>query len=71
MGSAGGVRAQYHLRQCFVFLDVKLVNAPEVAIPAAHKAFDADGKLVNEMSRKFIAQLLENLVAWTRKLRGD
>jgi chromate reductase, NAD(P)H dehydrogenase (quinone) len=71
VGAFGGARAQYHLRQCFIFLDVKLVNAPEVAIPAAHKAFDADGKLTNEMSRKFVAQLMEALVAWTRKLRGD
>ena len=71
MGAFGGARAQYHLRQCFIFLDLKLVNAPEVAIPAAHKAFDADGKLVNEMSRKLVAMLLQNLVAWTRQLRGD
>jgi chromate reductase, NAD(P)H dehydrogenase (quinone) len=71
MGTFGGARAQYHLRQCFIFLDLKLVNWPEVAIPGAHKAFDADGKLVNEMSRKFVGNLMETLVAWTRQLRGD
>src|SRR5262247_2149964 len=59
MGTFGGARAQYHLRQCFIFLDLKLVNSPEVAIPAAHKAFDADGKLVSEMSRKLVGMLMQ------------
>ena len=69
MGSAGGLRAQYQLRQYFVFLNMDAVVQPEVAIAAAHQRFDAQGNLTDETSKKMIAQLLQNLVARTRILR--
>ena len=62
----GGVRAQYHLRQCFVFLNMEDVKQPEVAIANASQRFDAQGKLADETSQKLIAQLLQNLVAKAR-----
>src|SRR5690349_7319398 len=39
-GVLGGARAQYHLRQCFVFLNGLVMNRPEVMIPAAQTKFD-------------------------------
>ncbi|MGE5639564.1 MAG: NADPH-dependent FMN reductase [Clostridia bacterium] len=69
MSGGGGVRAQYQLRQAFVFLNMDAVVQPEVAIPMAHERFDADGNLKDDMAKKLIAQLLENLVARTRLLR--
>lgn len=62
----GGVRAQYHLRQCFIFLAMEDVKQPEVAIAQAPQRFDAQGNLTDETSRKLIAQLLQNLVAKAR-----
>src|SRR5712664_2228457 len=35
-GMGGSARAQYHLRQSCVFLNMHLVNKPEVMITAAH-----------------------------------
>jgi hypothetical protein len=35
----------------------------------AGKAFDTQGKLIDEMSQKLIRQLLENLASWTRQLK--
>jgi chromate reductase len=67
-GRLGTARAQYHLRQVFVFLNVLAVNQPEVMIGNAADQFDADGNLTNEDSKKLVRQLLVNLVAWTRKL---
>ncbi len=61
MGVAGGIRAQYQLRQAFVFLNMDAVVQPEVAIASAHQRFDAQGNLTDETSRKMIAQLLQNL----------
>jgi chromate reductase len=73
MGAAGGplgsARAQYHLRQTFVFLNMYPVNRPEVMIGTAQEKFDAQGNLTNETSRTLIRQLLENLVAWTLRLQ--
>ena len=68
-GSAGGLRAQYQLRQSFVFLNMEAVVQPEVAIAAAHQRFDDKGNLTDEASKKMIAQLLQNLVAKVRLAR--
>jgi len=62
----GGVRAQYHLRQSFIFLNMDDVKQPEVAIPGAAQRFDAQGNLSDETSRKLISQLLQALLAKTR-----
>jgi chromate reductase, NAD(P)H dehydrogenase (quinone) len=67
-GVLGGARAQYHLRQSFIFLNMHPVNQPEVMIARAHEKFDANGNLNDEMAKKLIAQLLQNLVEWTRRL---
>ncbi len=69
-GKFGGVRAQAHLRQCFVFLDLPALNKPEVTISEAAKAFDAAGKLTDETSTKLIRQLLENLAAFARQSKN-
>jgi chromate reductase, NAD(P)H dehydrogenase (quinone) len=66
MGLFGGVRAQYHLRQCFVFLNMDAVLQPEVAIGNAPQKFDAQGDLTDNASRQLILQLLQNLAAKAR-----
>ena len=68
VGMLGGARAQYHLRQIFVFLNVYSVNGSEVILPFAQDKFDANGKLT-ENTKKFLRQLLQNLADWTRRLR--
>jgi chromate reductase, NAD(P)H dehydrogenase (quinone) len=67
-GTLGTARAQYHLRQTLVFLDMHPINRPEVMISNAAQRFDEHGRLVDEKSRKLIGQLLAALVAWTRRL---
>jgi chromate reductase len=75
MGASGGMggtmRAQYHLRQVAVFLDLHLMNKPEIFVRSAQKLFDADGKLTDADTRKVIGDQLVALAAWTRKLRGN
>src|SRR6476660_4613263 len=61
VGTLGTARAQYHLRQMFVFLNMYAVNQPEVMIANAAERFDADGNLTDENSRKLIQQLLQQL----------
>jgi chromate reductase len=68
-GVLGGARAQYHLRQCFIFLNMFPVNGPEVMIAKAQEKFDANGNLTDEGTKKLIAQLLQNLADWTRRLK--
>jgi chromate reductase, NAD(P)H dehydrogenase (quinone) len=67
-GMAGTARAQGHLRQSMVFLDVIPLNKPEVLVGAAHTKFDAEGKLDDETARKLIGDLLVALERLTLKL---
>ncbi len=73
MGASGGMsgtmRAQYHLRQIAVFLDLHALNTPEVFVRNAKDMFDADLKLTDAATRKVVAQQLAALVAWTRRLK--
>ena len=71
IGMLGSARAQYHLRQCCVYLNMYPINKPEVMIPLAAERFDADGNLIDDKSRELIAQLLQSLVRWTRQIRGE
>ena len=70
VGPLGTARAQYHLRQCFVFLDMPAVNQPEVMIGAASAKFDAAGNLTDETSKKLIGELLGGLVILAKKQAG-
>jgi chromate reductase, NAD(P)H dehydrogenase (quinone) len=69
LGTLGTARAQYHLRQVFVFLNVHAINQPEVMIANAAQNFDAEGNLTNETTKNLIRQLLSNLVGRTRGLQ--
>jgi chromate reductase, NAD(P)H dehydrogenase (quinone) len=69
IGMLGSARAQYHLRQCCVYLNMYPLNRPEVMIPLAAERFDADGNLIDDKSRELIAQLLQSLVQWTLRLK--
>jgi chromate reductase len=68
VGMLGTARAQYHLRQCFVFLNVYTINEPEVMIPYAQEKIDADGRLKDEKTRRLIAELIESLIALTETM---
>ena len=67
IGRLGSARAQYHLRQSFVFLDMHAVNQPEVMIGNAGEKFDDEGNLTDATAKDLIRQLLEKLVASVRK----
>jgi chromate reductase len=70
IGMSGSAKAQYHLRQCFVFLTCFALNQPEVIVPFAQEKIDKNGKVTDQKTREKIKELLESLVAWTRRLRG-
>jgi chromate reductase len=70
IGMLGTARAQYHLRQTLVFLNVFPLNRPEVMLPFVDKKVGEDGRITDETAKKLVKELLQNLVAWTKKLKG-
>jgi chromate reductase len=68
IGTIGTARAQYHLRQMMVFLNMFPLNQPEVMIANAADKFDDEGRLTDEKTREFISKLLWGLIAWAERL---
>lgn len=68
IGTIGTARAQYHLRQMMVFLNMFPINQPEVMIGNASERFDSHGNLTDNATKEFIRQLVQNLVEWTRRI---
>src|SRR5918998_142563 len=67
-GTIGTARAQYHLRQVMVFLNMFPVNQPEVMVGGADERFDTVGNLTDEQTREYVRRLVQSLVDWTRRL---
>jgi chromate reductase len=70
IGPMGTSRAQYHLRQVFVYLNMYPLNRPEVMITNAAQRFDEKGNLKDEETKSNIQKLLQALVAWAKHHEG-
>ena len=67
-GPLGGARVQYDLRRILGQLVVHVQPKPEVFIGAAHTKFDAQGKLTDEATRKFLTELLAGFKVWIERM---
>jgi chromate reductase len=68
VGMIRTARAQYHLRQMMMFLNMFPFNQPEVMIGNAADRFDAEGNLTDETAKQFIRKLLQSLIDSTRRI---
>lgn len=62
VGIQGTSRAQYHLRQIFVALNMHPLNQPEILMSSAQEKFDSSGHLIDPKAREKIRELLEKLL---------
>jgi len=69
VGMLGTARAQYHLRQCCVFLQMHPVVDTEVMVPFVSDKIDGNGLLTDEKTKDKIKELIESLVIWTKRLK--
>jgi chromate reductase len=69
VGTLGTARAQYDLRRSFVFLNMFPLNQPEMMVAFAQDKVNSDGRVTDEKTRKRIRELLQSLVAWTKRMR--
>ena len=61
-GMLGTARAQYHLRQVFVALNMHTLNRPEVMVTLAAQKFDENGNLIDQATADRVKDLLRALV---------
>lgn len=59
----GTSRAQYHLRQVFVYLNMHPLNKPELMLGTCQDKFDAEGNLIDPKARQKLEELLQALIA--------
>lgn len=74
MGAGGGMgtsRAQYHLRQVCVYLDLQVMTKPELFASAFKDNFDTDGNLQDERLQQKVVQQLEALKNWYQRLQAN
>ncbi len=72
MGAGGGMgtsRAQYHLRQVCVYLDLHPLNKPEVFSNAFGPSFRENGDLADEKIASLIAEQMQKLEQQVRLLK--
>ncbi len=67
IGMLGGARAQYHLRQIFVFLNMQPLNKPEVIVTFAPEKIK-DGTITDQETKEKIHEMVNALIDWTKKL---
>ncbi len=67
----GGARAQLHLRQIMVDLNMHPINQPQLLVARAEEKFDGDLGLADKRSRELLRNLLAALVEWARRLQTD
>jgi len=68
-GPLGGARVQYDLRRMLGQLWAHPLPRPEVFIGSAPSKFDAQGKLTDETTRKFLTELLVGFKTWINRMK--
>src|SRR5262245_246414 len=68
-GPLGGARNQYDLRRILGQLWAHVLPRPEVFIGAAPGKFDKDGRITDEATRKFLADLVTAFGPWITRMQ--
>jgi chromate reductase, NAD(P)H dehydrogenase (quinone) len=66
-GMLGGFGANHHLRQALVFLDMPVLQQPELYLCRSDEQFDDRGELRDERVRELLARFMEAFLQWTRR----
>lgn len=67
ISSLGGLAANHHIRQAFVFVDVPLMQQPEAYIGNAAEIFKEDGKTLVADTEKFLSDFIDAFHQWVEK----
>lgn len=63
----GGFGANHNIRQAVVFLDVPMMQQPEMYLGKVHELFQEDGKTVIERTEKFLKTYIDAYANWVYK----
>jgi chromate reductase len=63
-GALGAFGANHHLRQSLVFLNMPVLQQPEVYLGRISELLDKEGNLVSESTREFLSGFMEAFQTW-------
>lgn len=63
-GMIGGFGANHHLRQSLVFLNMPILQQPEMYLSKVDASIDGNGKLTGESTRAFLSNFVDAYAAW-------
>lgn len=66
----GTARAQSHLRQVLGHVRARVLPPPELLVARAHERFDPELRLVDESTRRVLADLLRRFAGWIARERA-
>jgi chromate reductase len=66
-GITGSARGQSQLRLAFEFTNSYCMPQPELLVFKAHEKFDAEGRLTDEPTGRFLDKYLAAFAAWVRR----
>ncbi|WP_019937975.1 NADPH-dependent FMN reductase [Bordetella sp. FB-8] len=69
-GLLGGFGANHHLRQPLVFLDMPVLQQPEMYLSKAGDFIGADGKVNNDATRDFLKSFSGKFADWIERIRA-
>jgi chromate reductase, NAD(P)H dehydrogenase (quinone) len=67
-GAIGGFGANQHLRQCLVFLDMPVLQQPEMYVGGVDKLVEAGGKVTSDAGRQLFTKFLDAYAAWVERV---
>ena len=70
IGNIGGFGANHHLRQILTFLDMPVLQQPEMYITNSPDLFDTNGQISNEEVTQFLQSFVDAFVALIERYRA-
>jgi chromate reductase len=66
-GSISGFGANHHLRQSLVFLNMPVMQQPEVYLAKVHEFFDENGAIKEQKTKDFIQKAVDSFIEFYKK----
>ena len=66
-GVVGGFGANHHLRQSLVFLNIPVMQQPEVYLSKINELFDESGTIKEGETKEFLKKAVDGFITWFHK----
>ena len=70
-GQIGGFGANHHLRQTATFLDMPMLQQPEMYLSFADKLFEKDGAVKQDSTRELLTKFGAAFADWVERVRRE